>query len=100
MTIEQEMQLWETRSKDEFGKLIKKLDKATKEHFCPEKDEFGFETTPINKLMPSYALDGDRQEIYNKAYRICENYDLLQFSNISIILKQLAKLLNNNGSNR
>lgn len=93
MTIEQEMQLWENRSKDEFGKLIKKLDKATKEHFAPEKDEFGFATTPINKLMPSYALDGNRQEIYDKAYRICENYDLLRFSNISNTLKQMNKLL-------
>ena len=92
MTIEQEMELWENRSKDNFGTMLASLKIVTQEYFVEEENEYGFVSTPISELTVFYAVDGDRKGVYQRAYSICENYDLLQFENVSNILKTMKKL--------
>lgn len=92
MTLEQEMKLWEERSNDKFGTMLKSLKKATNDYFLEEENEFAIKSTPISKLTSIYAVDGDRKYVYKRAYSICENYDLLQFENVSNILKAMKKL--------
>lgn len=92
MTIEQEMNLWDKRSKDNFGTMVASLKIVTQDHFAPEENEYGFKTTPISELCTLYAVVGDRKNVCKRAYSICENYDLLQFENVSNILKTMKKL--------
>lgn len=96
MTIEQEMNLWETRSKDNFGTMVASLKIVTQDYFAPEENEYGFKTTPISELSTLYAVVGDRKNVYQRAYSICENCDLLQFENVSKILKTMKRLSEEN----
>ena len=42
MTIEKEMQIWEERANDEFGTILKKIQKATKDYLY-SWEEMGIE---------------------------------------------------------
>ena len=96
MTIEQEMELWQNRSKDNFGTMLASLKIVTQDYFVEEENEYGFVSTPISELTTLYAVDGNRKDVYQRVYSICENYDLLQFENISNILKTMKKLSEKN----
>ena len=37
MTLDEEMKLWETRANDEFGQILKKIHKATKDYLHGKK---------------------------------------------------------------
>lgn len=96
MTIEQEMNLWETRSKDNFGTMVASLKIVTQDHFAPEENEYGFKTTPISELCTLYAVVGDRKNVYKRAYSICENWDILEDENVVRILDTMKKLSEEN----
>ena len=76
MTLEQEMKLWQTRSNDDFGKYLDKVDKMYREYIGEDESEYGFTTTPISHLKSIYALDGDAKSVYKKVQAIIEDYDL------------------------
>ena len=96
MTIDQEMELWEKRSKDNFGTLVAGLKIVTQDYFEAEENEYGFKTTPISELSSLYAVVGDRKNIYQRAYSICENWDLLEDENVARILKTMENLSKEN----
>ena len=51
MTIEEEMKIWEDRSNDEFGKILKALKELTKDYFVAEEDEFGISRMPLDVIL-------------------------------------------------
>lgn len=96
MTFDEEMKLWETRSNDEFGMLLKKIQKATKDYLYSWK-EFGIEYNPLSEYITGYALDGNREYTAKSIKNILENYDILgNHRNIKILVNKLIKLANYN----
>ena len=96
MTLDEEMKLWETRSNDEFGTLLKKIQKATKDYLYSWK-EFGIEYNPLSEYITYYALDGNREYTAKSIKNILENYDILgNHRNIKILVNKLIKLANYN----
>lgn len=95
MDIEQEMKLWEERSKDEFGMTIKEIIENTNKFFAPELDEDGILTkNPIEHYAAMYAIDGHRKYIANSIKGILYNYDILgNYKNIKLLVEKLEKLI-------
>ena len=53
MNIEEEMKIWEERSNDEFGSLLKSVIKLTNEYFSSDIDEDGMTVkNPIQSDWP------------------------------------------------
>ena len=75
--LEKEMELWETRSNDEFGKILKEIQQACSEYFCAEPDEFGILQTPISHYITLYSMDGNRQQTARIIRSILEDWDIL-----------------------
>ena len=76
MTIEKEMQIWEERANDEFGTILKKIQKATKDYLY-SWEEMGIEYNSLSYPITSYALDGNREYTAKQIYLILYNYDIL-----------------------
>lgn len=93
MNIDAEMKLWEERSNDEFGKLLKSIIEHTNDYFISELGEDGFDTTPIEHYSAMYALDGEkyRLDIAISVYNILYNYDILD--NDWVVKKLVNKLM-------
>lgn len=77
MTIDEEIKLWEDRSNDEFGKILKSIIKLTDDYFVRELGDDGFGTTPVEPYSVNYAVYGDRSYIFNCVKNVLENYDIL-----------------------
>lgn len=92
MTIEKEMQIWEERANDEFGTILKKIQKATKDYLY-SWEEMGIEYNSLSYPITSYALDGNREYTAKQIYLILYNYDILgNHKNIKKLVETLFEL--------
>jgi len=92
MTLDEEMTLWQARSNDEFGTMLKEINEASAEYFFAEPDEFGIVNTPVSHYLTLYALDGTRKYIAHTIYRILEDRDILEDENIKALADKMMKL--------
>ena len=94
MTIKEEMKLWEERANDEFGTILKKIQKATKDYLY-SWEEMGIEYNSLSYPITSYSLDGNRKYIAKQIYLVLYNYDILgNHRNIKKLVKEMLKLAN------
>jgi len=92
MTLDEEMKLWETRANDEFGKILKKIQKATKDYLY-SWEEMGIEYNPLSEYITAYSLDGDRKYTAKAIYNILYNYDILgNYKNVKKLVNDMKKL--------
>ena len=92
MTFDEEMKLWETRANDEFGKILKKIQKATKDYLY-SWEAMGIEYNPLSEYIAGYSLDGDRKYTAKCIYNILYNYDILSNRrNIKRLVAEMEKL--------
>ena len=92
MTLDEEMALWQARSNDEFGTMLKEINEASAEYFFAEPDEFGIVNTPVSHYLTLYALDGTRKYIAHTIYRILKDRDILEDENIKALADKMMKL--------
>lgn len=92
MNIEDEMLLWETRSNDEFGQVLKKIRKATID-YLPSWEYMGIEYNMISEYITGYSLDGDRKYTASVIHNVLYNYDILSnHKNIKKLVETLFEL--------
>ena len=95
MTLDEEMKLWETRANDEFGQILKKIHKATK-NYLYSWEEMGIEYNPLSEYITGYSLDGNRKYTAKAIYNILYNYDILgNHKNIKKLVNELINIANN-----
>lgn len=95
MNLDEEMKLWEERANDEFGQILKKIAKATKDYLY-SWEEMGIEYNVLSEYITAYALDGNRKYTAVAIYNILYNYDILgNHKNVKKLVNQLTKLANN-----
>ena len=95
MTLDEEMKLWEERANDEFGKILTKIKKATKDYLY-SWNEMGIEYNVLSEPITLYSLDGNRSYTANVIKNILINYDILgNHKNVKKLVDQLTKLANN-----
>lgn len=93
MNIDQEMKLWEERSNDEFGTILKQIKEACIDYFVAEEDENGILSTPIDDYIAAYAVYGNRKRISTSVRGILFNYDILgNHKDIEDLVMKLCKL--------
>lgn len=93
MNIDQEMKLWEKRSNDEFGTILKQIKEACADYFVAEEDENGILSTPIDDYIAAYAVYGNRKRISTSVRGILFNYDILgNHKDIEDLVIKLYKL--------
>lgn len=92
MNIEDEMLLWETRSNDEFGQVLKKICKATID-YLPSWEYMGIEYNMLSEYITGYSLDGDRKYTASAIHNVLYNYDILSnHKNIKKLVETLFEL--------
>lgn len=92
LTLEQEMELWEKRANDEFGTLLKKIQKLATPYLYTW-EEMGIEYSPISEYITMYSLDGNRKYTATHVKLVLENYDILgNHRNIKNLVNELFKL--------
>ena len=75
--LDDEMAMWEQRSNDEFGQVIKQIENYFKEYVGETQSEYeGIKETPITWVVASYGLDGNKRSVANKIYNTVVDYDL------------------------
>jgi hypothetical protein len=92
MALDDEMVLWETRSHDEFGTILKEINEAAADYFYAEPDEFGIINTPISHYKVLYAMDGTRKAIAHTIYAMLENRDILEDETIKALADKMMEL--------
>ena len=96
MNIEQEMKIWEERSNDEFGNLLKSVIKLTNDYFSSDIDGDEIFKNPIQHYSTLYAVDGNRKYILNSIKGILYNYDIIgNDKGVDSLIKQLYELIKN-----
>ena len=94
MNLDEEMKLWEERANDEFGHILKKIAKATKDYLYSWK-EMGIEYNVLSEYITGYALDGNREYTAKAIYNILYNYDILSnHRNIKKLVKEMEQIAN------
>ena len=94
MNLDKEMKLWEERANDEFGKVLKKIKKATKDYLY-SWEECGIEYNVLSDFITSYSLDGNRKYTAKAIYNILYNYDILgNHRNVKRLVNEMNKLTN------
>ena len=94
MNLDEKMKLWEERSNDEFGKILKEIKELTKDYFCAEEDEDGNYSTPISNYIVAYSLDGNRKYTASVIKNILENWDILgNDKGVDSLVKELESLI-------
>lgn len=92
MALDKEMKLWETRANDEFGKILKKIQKATKDYLY-SWEEMGIEYNPLSEYITAYSLDGDRRWTATHIKAVLEDYDIIpNYKNVQKLINELFKL--------
>ena len=92
MTLDEEMKLWETRANDEFGEILKKIQKATKDYLY-SWEEMGIEYNVLSEYITGYALDGNRKYTAKAIYNVLYNYDIIgNHKNIKKLVNEMKKL--------
>ena len=90
-SLEDEMNLWKERDESEFGQTIRQLDNLMKEMFS-EKDEYGFDSSPISRYVTMYALDGNMDWTAKTIAKVVENYDMMQEPQVKALVKKMFDL--------
>jgi ABC-type glycerol-3-phosphate transport system substrate-binding protein len=94
MNLDEEMKLWDERANDEFGKVLKKIKKATKDYLY-SWEEMGIEYNILSEYITGYALDGNRKFAAKHIYNILENYDILgNHRNVKKLVNKMMDLAN------
>lgn len=92
MTLDEEMKLWEERANDEFGQILKKIKKSTKDYLY-SWEEFGIEYNSISEYIMAYSLDGDRRWTATHIKAVLEDYDIIpNHKNVQKLVNELFKL--------
>ena len=99
--LDEDMKLWEERSKDEFGKVLKEIEKycidlwgTTKDYEVPE-----LEQSIISKYITTYELDGDRNYVARRIYRTLENFDMIDNNDDQRFMELVNEMLKLGGVN-
>ena len=82
MTLDEEMKLWEVRSNDKFGSLIKKIDEIIDECTLKEDHGSGIKSSYLAHLHALYCLYGNTNKIMAAMINYLENYDYIFMDNI------------------
>lgn len=90
--LEEEMEQWEARANDDFGKVLQLINMACADYFYAEPDEYGIPTTPLSHYITAYSLDGNRKYTAKCIYSILENYDLLEDGAIIALANKMKRL--------
>jgi hypothetical protein len=90
MNLDEEMKLWEERANDEFGQILKKIAKATKDYLY-SWEEMGIEYNALSEYITGYTLDGNRKYTAKAIYNVLYNYDIL--SNHKNVQKLVCQLM-------
>ena len=94
MTLDEEMKLWEERANDEFGKILKKIQKVAKKYLY-SWEEMGSEYNPLSDYITAYSLDGDCKYTAKCIYNILYKYDILDnHKNVNKLAKEMLKIAN------
>jgi ABC-type glycerol-3-phosphate transport system substrate-binding protein len=94
MNLDEEMKLWKERANDEFGKVLKKIKKATKDYLY-SWEECGIEYNVLSEYITGYALYGNRMFAAKHIYNILENYDILgNHRNVKKLVNKMMDLAN------
>lgn len=91
--LDLEMEEWDQRMKEPFGKALKDLQKIFVDQglYATEKDEYGLDVyTPFDNYITAYALDGNKEYTYNHIKAICDDWEYTY--NHPDVKKQLAKI--------
>ena len=92
MTLDEEMKLWEERSNDEFGQILKKIKKATKDYLY-SWTEMGIEYNALSEYITGYSLYDNRKYTAKAIYNILDMYDILGNQNkIKKLADEMMKL--------
>jgi len=92
ITLDEEMKLWEERANDEFGQILTKIKKATKDYLY-SWNEMGIEYNELSEPITAYALDGNRFHTATRIKNILSEIDLLgNHRNIKKLVDDLFKL--------
>lgn len=94
MTFEQQMQIWENRSKDEFGTILKKIEKASMNYFECDEDEYGIRITPLSYPITGYSLDGNRKYTANVITTTLDDWDILEDMKVKSLVKRMNEIAN------
>ena len=77
--LDEDMKLWESRSNDEFGKVLHEIEQyaidlwgTTKDYEVPE-----LEQSIISQYITTYELVGDRNYVARRVYNTLENFDMI-----------------------
>lgn len=92
MTLDEEMEQWEARANDEFGKTLKEIEKASMNYFGCDEDEYGIRSTPLSYPITAYSLDGNRKYTAKIIIATLEEWDILEDENIKAMADKLNKL--------
>ncbi len=92
ITLDEEINIWEKRTNDEFGKLLTKINEATKDYLY-SWEEFGIEYNSISEYITEYSLDGDRKWTATHIKAVLEDYDIIpNHKNVQKLIDELFKL--------
>ncbi len=99
--LDEDMKLWEERSKDEFGKVLKEIEKYCIDLWGLTNDYEveGLEQSIISKYINTYALDGDRNYVARRIYRTLENFDMIDNNDDPRFMELVNEMLELGGVN-
>jgi len=92
MTLDEEMAIWEARANDEFGKMLREIEKEAMSYFGCEEDEYGIRSTPLSYPITAYSLDGNRKYTAKVIIATLNEWDILQDKKIKEMADKLYKL--------
>jgi hypothetical protein len=90
--LEEEMEQWEARANDNFGKTLKEIEKASMNYFGCDEDEYGIRSTPLSYPITAYALDGNRKHTAKVITATLEEWDITEDENIKALVNKLNQL--------
>ena len=92
MNLDEEMKLWEERANDEFGQILTKIKKATKDYLY-SWTEMGIESNALSEYITSYSLDGNRKYTAKAIYNVLYTHDILgNHRNVKKLVNEMMKL--------
>lgn len=93
MSLDEEMMIWEERSNDEFGKLLKDIKEHVKDYFVVEEDEYGLPSTPLDTYITYYSVYGHRKSVASNVINLLKNYDILgNDEDVDNLVKELKEI--------